>query len=257
MGKIVSTLALIIMLLLFPPAVLITISQNAIPGEKMYPLKRKLEDIVLDIASYNPTTKAYFALAQSQRRFEETQALLARGDIAGANLQELVTQTSTALSDIKKVENNTSKEQLISKLTDSVDEYNKGLERSERLISSNSETQTVASSPVLSPKPNSDHTVTEPKASPVASPSPGQETPRSQDEEKLRKAREELQKIKDELEQEKKQLQSSPAPEPSPSPNSIKSPSPTPQPSASQFQEHSSQKSPSPKPSNKSNNHHG
>ena len=71
MGKIISTFALIIMIVLFPPAALITVSQGAVQGDATYPIKRILEDGIFAVASLNSVSKAWFAAARSDRRFKE------------------------------------------------------------------------------------------------------------------------------------------------------------------------------------------
>lgn len=116
MTKIISFIILVLLIILTPPAVLAYISQDAVPGDMAYPIKRKLEDGILLLASIHPTTKAYFSLAFSQRRFKEAKALIAQGKDANQTLGELSSQINSAVTDVIGVKNKFSKKELISDL---------------------------------------------------------------------------------------------------------------------------------------------
>lgn len=103
------------------------VSNNAVPGDLTYPVKRGLEDIIYGAASLNPTTKAWFAGARSDRRFQEVTALIAQGKEAKQGLSELVEQTQMAAIQINQVSDPIQKEKLISQLSDSISRYDTGL----------------------------------------------------------------------------------------------------------------------------------
>ena|SRR3989344_3002086 len=264
MGKIISTLALIIMIVLFPPAALITVSQGAVQGDATYPIKRWLEGQVLFLASFNPTTRALYAVAQANRRYEESAKLLSMGNDAGSTLEELVTQSNIAAGDINKVSNEDRKVQLIGDLTSSITKYDQGLAEAQAQITRTSgvgSSQPLATSQPAAtalpgssqPKPSSAEGTSTPTPSPVnqqtpapsktSKPTPKPETPSDEEarrkQQEIEQARKELEELKKKLEEEKKKLQQAskahssptstpkPSPSPTPTPTSIPSPSPT------------------------------
>lgn len=127
MFKILSTLVFILLILLTPPAVLAYISQDAVPGDVTYPVKRKLEDGILLAASVNPTTKAWFAVTRSQRRFKESKVLTSRNERKTKPLKELLLETRQAAKDIHEVKNDSQRKQLVDKYNSLVTEYKKEL----------------------------------------------------------------------------------------------------------------------------------
>lgn len=127
MAKILTLLSLLIAFLLFPPATLALMSNNAVPGDMTYGIKRKLEDGILLLTSFNPSTKAWFAVERSGRRYKEAAILLSKGESASETLNELVLQTTAAANDISEINDITKKEELLSELSSSLAEYNQGL----------------------------------------------------------------------------------------------------------------------------------
>lgn len=162
MVKLLSILSLILALVLFPPAALAVISNNAVPGDATYPIKRSLENIIFAIASLNPNTKAWFSAARSDRRFTEVKTLLAEGKVADQSLQELVTQTQVAAIQINEVSDPLKKQELINNLSDSIQKYNLGLSQASQQINRNPQVAspvpqviqpTSTSQPVTQPNP--------------------------------------------------------------------------------------------------------
>lgn len=144
------------MLLLFPPTVLALISNNAVPGDSTYPIKRKLEDGVLIGASLTPGTKAMFATNRSNRRFDETKILIAKGNQdANESLDELVSQTAIAAAQIEEVKDPVQKEELKQQLTELIQKYNQSLNQIQEQVEKQSPvsvvvTSTITSTPLLS-----------------------------------------------------------------------------------------------------------
>ena len=103
MAKLLSLLVLVLMVVLLIPTGLVLASQNSVPGESMYPVKRTLEQGILTLASMTPWTKAYFQLDFSGRRYKEAKTLLANGKDAYLTLNELVVESSDAASSIDNV----------------------------------------------------------------------------------------------------------------------------------------------------------
>lgn len=128
MIKLLSLISLILTIVLFPPAVLALISNNAVPGDRTYPIKRSLENIILAAVSINPNTKAAFSQTRSDRRYKEFSALIAKGKETTGALNDLVEQTDMALSTISQVTNPQEKERLIAQLSSSIERYDVGLQ---------------------------------------------------------------------------------------------------------------------------------
>lgn len=129
MVKLLSVISIILAIVLFPPAVLAVLSNNALPGDAVYPIKRSLENGIYAIASINPISKAWFASARSDRRFKEFSTLIAQGKKGGKSLNELVEQTTVAAEEIKKVDDPVKKQELIEQLSDSIEKYDQGLKQ--------------------------------------------------------------------------------------------------------------------------------
>ncbi len=259
MLKILSTLFLVLILILFPPTTLIIISQNAVKGDSLYPVKRGLETGTLFIVSLTPYTKAYFAVALANRRYEEMSVLLSQGDDADSTIQELVVQAGVAAGDISKVSNANQRSKLIADLSSSIDKYDQGLAKAQEEIAKTNTGQgrpTASFRPVDSgstPKPSSTNpNESANRSSPQVNipPRPTQLPSQSEEEflrkkEMLEKARRELEEVKRILEEERRRLRaqgnnfqqdsskhnSLPSPSPIPSPSLRPSPSPQPSPS--------------------------
>lgn len=230
MSRILGILILILAILLFPPSVLALISNNAVPGDMTYPVKIKLEDGIVFLASFNPNTKAWFSVTRSNRRFEETTSLLAQGKSATDSLNSLVSQTGTAVSQISQLENLNQKEQLITDLQKSIEKYDQGLKQAQQQIVEQIQvtpTPTpVAATPLPTPesvqiplptpqatiKPQSPSPIVQPSSSPapvhtpIVQPVPDTTITNDQREE-IRRREEEIRVAREKLETERKKLE--------------------------------------------------
>lgn len=168
MAKLLTIISLILVLVLFPPAALAVISNNAIPGDATYPIKRSLEDIIFTFASLNPTTKAWFAAARSDRRFKELKTLVAQGKKSSETLNELVEQTEVAASQLAQVINPTERAKLIDELSQSIEKYDQGLQQ----FSTPSNITTITTSlPPTTPQPTTTTVIPTPAGTDFISPS--------------------------------------------------------------------------------------
>ncbi|MBI4038904.1 hypothetical protein HY384_03005 [Candidatus Daviesbacteria bacterium] len=170
MVRIFSIIILSLSILLFPPATLAVISNNSVPGDATYPLKRGLEDMIFAVASINPTTKAWFAAARSDRRFKELGVLITRGKKVGETLNELVEQTQIAADQISQVDDQSQKEKLVQQLSQSIQKYDQALQR----FSPTTSSQPPASQPTITvtPLPQSQNPPKLTKPSSTAAPIP-------------------------------------------------------------------------------------
>lgn len=177
MAKLLTILSLILVLLLFPPAALALISNNAVPGDATYPIKRGLEDVIFAIASINPVTKAWFSAARSDRRFQEFNILITQGKQADKTLNELVEQTQTTANQIVQISDRNQKAQLVEKLSESIKKYDKGLEEIGKVSTAPVFTETPAPTikPTYTPRPTvtpTPHPTSTPQPSPSSPPPP-------------------------------------------------------------------------------------
>lgn len=249
MAKIFSLVTLILLIVLFPPAVLALITQDAVPGDVRYPVKRKLEEGILLVASLNPTAKAWFSVTRSERRFREVKALLSKGLAVSKSLEELVIQTEIAAQEAGSINNQKDRVEIVEKLAGSISSYD--LELSKHSLSASSTLQPgsaklprVTSSLPLSSVPASFSPATGVEKAPSAGSSarPASPVPTSNNDQQaeLEETRRRLEEVKRKLEEEKKRLREAlnqnqpPASSHTPFPviSSPASPSSTPQPSA-------------------------
>jgi len=125
---VIRLLSIILTIVLFPPALLAVISNNAVPGDSTYPIKRSLENIIVLAASINPNTKAAFSQTRSNTRYKEFSSLIAQGKQTSGTLNELVDQTDLAVSQLSQVTDPVEKAKLIAQLSVSIEKYDAGLQ---------------------------------------------------------------------------------------------------------------------------------
>lgn len=112
----------IIISIFAPITVLIFISQNTIPGDFFYPVKRGLENVVLAGASISPTTSAFFHTDLADRRFGEAEKLLvASADTRG--LTDFIDEVQATQFAIDALSESSQKEELTQKLITKIDDY--------------------------------------------------------------------------------------------------------------------------------------
>lgn len=145
MVRIISLILVILMIVLFPPAALAYISQDAIPGDSTYPIKRTLEKGILFLSAITPQTKALFSVSASKTRTREIKKLLNKGDNAYDTLKELIAQNDVALQEIRLVSNAKQQQEYLASLADTLKQNNQELTSSYNKLkpkSSSSQTQT-------------------------------------------------------------------------------------------------------------------
>lgn len=187
LSNLLSALAIVLII----PTTLILISWNAIPGDKLYPLKRGLEDIALFLTIRTPIASA-FSLEFTDRRFSEANILLAKkGSTLGYTL---LVEGATQTKDIIVEKNDAAK---AAELVAKIEEYQKTLEEKKIAVVSSPST-------FLPPKPReTPQTITPlPQAPSQPPPVDVQPEPAESVEEvihDLDAANEELEEIKDEI----------------------------------------------------------
>lgn len=132
-----------------PVTVLILLSQNSIPGDLFYPIKRSMENVVLAAATVSPTTRAAFRTDLTTRRFDEAEKLLlGSSDING--LKEFVTEIQAAQNEVSAISDPAKKQELQKKIQRSVIEYEKRLDAVKVQLVAREPTQ-LAIIPTLTP----------------------------------------------------------------------------------------------------------
>lgn len=107
---------------LLPLTVLVLLSQNTIPGDLFYPVKRGMENVILAAASVNPSTRVAFRTDLTERRFQEAQQLLVvKADTTA--FTDFVDQISTTQQDVSNLSNQQEKIQASEKLIAKIDQY--------------------------------------------------------------------------------------------------------------------------------------
>ena len=202
MLKVLAAFTLTLSIILFPPAALALISNNAVSGEPMYPVKRKLEEGILFLASFNSNIYAWFSVERSDRRFIEIQTLANQDDpasdkLVSATLNDLVEQTKSAVSNVQTIEDKDQKVELIDKLNRSIISYNQGLSQVQKKLRQ----RTSLPSPTFAPEPT--ETVIPP---PTLAPSPQLAEPIDDTDEDLEEAKEKLEELRRNLGKERKEL---------------------------------------------------
>ncbi len=178
MAKILTILTLSIALVLFPPAVLALVSNNAVPGDGTYPIKRKLEEVIVLIASVTPQSRAWFSVERSNRRFLEAAVLLNKNEQASTTLTELVDQTSVAAQEVTKISDPVRKQELINQLSQSITTYNEGLSAAAGLPAPTPLAFQAQPTPAqqgqapLTPKPSPVLPTIKPTSTPIPTPTP-------------------------------------------------------------------------------------
>lgn len=171
--------------MLLIPTGLVLASQNAVPGDSTYSIKRSLEKVILSLASLHPSTQAYFHADLMNRRYKEAVALIEKGANASESLQELVAQTGTAAQIATTLSDKKQKGEYLDQLSKSIDQYEIKLSQiEERVVPLPSPTPTaqepttqptlvVSSPPTIEPSEvPSVALIASPKPSPEIKPSP-------------------------------------------------------------------------------------
>ena len=133
------------------------LSQNSIPGDLLYSIKRGYEGTALAFASLAPETKASYTTSLATVRFTEAEKLLlAKSDTQG--LATLVEQVQKAQDNVAAVQNSPQKEELEQKLIASIDTYQANLLKVQQQIASNVASQPIAQTTPVQAQPATNQT---------------------------------------------------------------------------------------------------
>lgn len=105
-----------------PYTAIVIFSQNTVPGDTFYPMKRAVESMILAAASLNPGTKALFHVDLADRRFSEAERLLiAKAD--ASSLKDFLDEVHNSQDAITTLDDPGEKEELKNELLGKIDEY--------------------------------------------------------------------------------------------------------------------------------------
>lgn len=111
---------------LLPLTVLIFLSQDSIPGDLFYPVKRSLENVILAAASVSPVTRAAFRTDLTETRFKEAQSLVvSKSNTSG--LSTFIDDVESTKQEVASLKNDTERGKAEEKLISKIEEYQTGL----------------------------------------------------------------------------------------------------------------------------------
>lgn len=116
----------IILFALLPITVLIFLSQDSIPGDLFYPVKRSLENVILAAASVSPATRAAFRTDLTEARFKEAQSLvLSKSNTSG--LSTFIDEVQGTKQEVTNLTSDVERKKAEEKLISKIEEYQSGL----------------------------------------------------------------------------------------------------------------------------------
>lgn len=116
----------IILFALAPLTVLIFLSQDSIPGDLFYPVKRNLENVILAAASVSPATRAAFRTDLTEIRFKEAQSLvISKSNASG--LSTFIDEVQSTQLEVTNLTSDTERKKAEEKLISKIEEYQNGL----------------------------------------------------------------------------------------------------------------------------------
>lgn len=122
MRKFLNLTSWVLLFLFAPFTLLILLSQNSVPGDLFYPVKRGLEGIVLAAASASPATRVAFRTDLTERRFKEAQKLLlAKADTTA--LDSFILEVQSTQEEVDALSSTLQKSQATEKLIAKIDDY--------------------------------------------------------------------------------------------------------------------------------------
>lgn len=172
MRKYLDLSSWIILFALLPVSLLAFLSQNAVPGELFYPVKRGLENVVLVASSVHPATKVAFRTDLTERRFAEAESLLLLQGQTTA-LTEFVTDFEIIEEELAQISSSEEKKELSENLIAKINEYETKLVAVQTQIAQENQIAFVPSTPTPAPSSPTQQPATSTPI-PVVQPSPGQ-----------------------------------------------------------------------------------
>lgn len=122
--------------LLAPFTILILLSQNSVPGDFFYPIKRGMENVVLAAASVSPAAKVAFRTNLTERRFSEAEKLLlAKSDTTA--LDDFVQEVAITQEAVATLSDPTQKQESTKTLVNKIEEYQTKLTQLQQQVQRN------------------------------------------------------------------------------------------------------------------------
>lgn len=164
MRKILNLTSWVLLFLFAPFTLLILLSQNSVPGDLFYPVKRGLEGIVLAAASASPATRVAFRTDLTERRFKEAEKLLlAKADATA--LGSFILEVQSTQEEVDALSGALQKSQATEKLIAKIDDYQVKLTQLQAQTQSTSASSVVSVvEPTSSPQINQPQAVQQPQS---------------------------------------------------------------------------------------------
>ena len=109
-----------------PITILIFLSQDTVPGDNFYPVKRGLENVILAAASVSPATRTAFKTDLTEARFKEAQSLvISKSNSSG--LTTFIDEVQSTQVDVANLKSDTERGKAEEKLLAKIDQYQNSL----------------------------------------------------------------------------------------------------------------------------------
>lgn len=174
MRKYLDLSSWIILFALLPFSVLAFLSQNTVPGDLFYPVKRGLENVILVASSVHPATKVAFRTDLTERRFKEAEQLLVLQGQTTA-LTEFVSDVQIVEEELLNLSSFEDKKEASEKLIAKIDEYETKLALVQVQVEQQPVQEPIQPAPQPGqPQPGADQPRAETPVPTVQTPLPGQ-----------------------------------------------------------------------------------
>jgi len=203
---ILNYLSIFVVGLLSVPSLAILVTWNALPGDRLYPVKRNLENMALKIVGNNLQAQTALRSQFINRRFNEAFTLIAKSS-STEGLTELTVDVQAAKEVIVTADNPQERKVAAQQLIIQLSAYNQKLEQKKLAYAPSSElpipesagtssTVTTAPPPVTAPTVSYTPTVpSHPQSQPPAPPQPEVAQEINQTQQELNQVIQELQKV--------------------------------------------------------------
>lgn len=124
--KVIDVSSWIALFAMLPFTILVLLSQNALPGDFFYGVKRGMETVVLAAASVNPATRSAFRTDLAKRRLNEAETLLL-ANLDNRGLGEFVTEVYAMQKEAEQITDAVQKQQALQKVQEAIVEYKEQL----------------------------------------------------------------------------------------------------------------------------------
>jgi hypothetical protein len=124
----------VFLLFLIPSTALGYFAEQSIPGQPLFPVKLGIENVILDLQSFNPEAQASYQVGLVNKRFDEVQALLTKDTTNAGDLNNFGIQLKQATQYIVSLPPSPEKTALQEKLATNIDNYQQQLKIQQQIV---------------------------------------------------------------------------------------------------------------------------